>query len=43
MFNNRKMQKIYGQYFYLFDWHDGKALKSAKITKYHCEKLQKHL
>lgn len=37
--NDTKMQKIDGQYFYLFKWYDGKALKSEEIDASHCEKI----
>lgn len=39
IFNGQKMQKTDGQYFYLFKWYDGKALKSEEIQKYHCERI----
>lgn len=39
IFNSSKMQEIDGQYFYLFDWYDGKALKSEEITEYHCKRI----
>lgn len=32
----RKMQNIDGQYFYLYQWYDGKALKSEEIQETHC-------
>lgn len=35
----KKMQCMGGQYFYLYEWYDGKALKSEEITPYHCEKI----
>ncbi|MCH5348621.1 MAG: aminoglycoside phosphotransferase family protein [Oscillospiraceae bacterium] len=35
----KKMQQTDGQFFYLFKWYDGKALKSEEIQKYHCEKI----
>lgn len=34
-----KMQETDGQYFYLFDWYDGKALKSDEIEISHCERI----
>ena len=37
--NGEKMQKIDGRFFYLFEWYDGKALKSEEIQKHHCEKI----
>lgn len=38
-FNNKKMQEIDGQYFYIYEWFDGKSLKDGEITKYHCEEI----
>lgn len=38
-FNNKKMQEIDGQYFYVYEWYDGKVLKDGEITKHHCEKI----
>ena len=35
----KKMQCVDGQYFYLYAWFDGKALKSEEITREHCEKI----
>ena len=35
----KKMQCMEGQYFYLYEWYEGKALKSEEITPYHCEKI----
>ncbi|MBR6537309.1 MAG: GNAT family N-acetyltransferase [Lachnospiraceae bacterium] len=35
----KKMQCMEGQYFYLYEWYDGKALKSEEITEFHCEKV----
>lgn len=37
--DNAKMQRIDEQYFYLFEWYDGAALKSEEITEYHCDKI----
>lgn len=37
--DGNKMQCMDGQYFYLYEWYDGKALKSEEITVYHCEKI----
>lgn len=39
IFNGEKMQQTDGQFFYLFKWYDGKALKSEEIQKHHCEKI----
>lgn len=38
-FNGRKMQELNGQYYYIFDWYDGKALKDGEIKFAHCEKI----
>ncbi|MBP3618918.1 MAG: GNAT family N-acetyltransferase [Lachnospiraceae bacterium] len=38
-FDEKKMQCMDGQYFYLYEWYDGKALKSEEITEFHCEKI----
>lgn len=38
-FTGHKMQKIDGQFFYLYDWYDGKALKHEEIEKSHCERI----
>lgn len=35
----KKMQCMDGQYFYLYEWYEGKALKSEEITREHCEKI----
>jgi len=37
IFNGKKMQCISNQYFYVFDWVDGKALTSQEIEQKHCE------
>jgi Ser/Thr protein kinase RdoA (MazF antagonist) len=42
-FNNRKMQEIDGQYFYVYEWFDGKSLKDNEITEFHCEEIGKVL
>ncbi|MCM1114325.1 MAG: phosphotransferase [Clostridium sp.] len=38
-FNGRKMQELNGQYFYIFDWYDGRSLKDGEIKAFHCEKI----
>ena len=43
IFDNKKMQEIDGQYFYVFEWYDGKQLKDGEITKYNCEEMGKLL
>ena len=35
-FQHKKMQELDGQYFYLFPWYDGRALKSGGIKEFHC-------
>ena len=35
--NSKKMQYINDQYFYVFDWVDGKTLSSQEINETHCE------
>lgn len=35
-FGGRKMQKLNGQFFYLYKWYGGKALKSSEVTESHC-------
>ncbi len=42
-FNDKKMQEIDGQYFYVYEWYDGKSLKDGEITEYHCEEMGKAL
>ncbi|MBQ9767346.1 MAG: phosphotransferase [Lachnospiraceae bacterium] len=37
--DGNKMQCLDGQYFYLYEWYDGKALKSEEITEWHCKKI----
>lgn len=43
IFQGRKMQKLDGRFFYLYEWYDGKALKSGEIKEIHCEKIGKLL
>ncbi len=38
-FNGSKMQELNGQYYYVFDWYDGKSLKDNEIKEFHCEKI----
>jgi Ser/Thr protein kinase RdoA (MazF antagonist) len=38
-FCGNKMQEIDGQFFYVFNWYDGKALKGSEIKEYHCDKI----
>ncbi len=43
VFSGKKMQSIKGQFFYLYDWYDGKALKREEITEPHCREIGKLL
>lgn len=38
-FRNRTMQELNGQYYYVFEWYDGKSLKDGEIKSIHCEKI----
>lgn len=38
-FNDSKMQELNGQYYYVFDWYDGKSLKDGEIKEFHCRKI----
>lgn len=42
-FGGRKMQELDGEYFYLFDYYSGKALRGKEITEYHCTEIGKVL
>ena len=42
-FNDSKIQKIDHQYFYIYEWYDGKILKDTETTKIHCQKIGKVL
>ncbi len=42
-FEERKMQEIDGNYFYIFEYFHGKALKSDEIKEYHCTEMGKVL
>lgn len=35
----QKMQNIAGQYFYLYEFYDGKSLKSNQLKEVHCNKI----
>lgn len=39
IYNGKKMQEMDGQYFYLYQWFDGKTLKARDITVSHCQKI----
>lgn len=43
IYYNRKMQELDGQYFYLFDWYDGKAVHGGEIHQKHCAEMGKAL
>lgn len=38
-FNGTKMQELNGQYYYIFDWYDGKSLADNEIKAFHCRKI----
>lgn len=42
-FGGRKLQEINGQYFYVFDYYPGKALKGEEIRDHHCREMGKVL
>ncbi len=42
-FNDKKMQLQDGQYFYVYDWYDGKALKDNEIKSINCRKIGEQL
>ena len=42
-FNGKKMQLQDGQYFYVYNWYDGKSLKDNEIKNINCEKIGKQL
>lgn len=39
IFDGKKMQEIDGQYFYIYEWFDGKTLMDSEITTFHCQKI----
>lgn len=43
VFNDQKMQEMEGQFFYIFEWHVGKALHGEEISKEHCIKIGQEL
>lgn len=43
VFENKKMQNIEGQFFYLYEWYDGKALRDEEIEEIHCHRIGKLL
>lgn len=38
-FRRQKMQEIEGQFFYLYEWYAGKALRGKEITGEHCRRI----
>jgi Ser/Thr protein kinase RdoA (MazF antagonist) len=38
-FRGKKMQRISGQYYYVFNWVEGKALRPGEITEGHCKTI----
>lgn len=42
-FNGKKLQKLDDQYFYIFPWFDGAALKAREVREYHCKEIGKTL
>lgn len=38
-FGGRKMQEIGGQFFYVYDWFDGRSLRSEEICEAHCRTI----
>ncbi len=39
IFNGSKMQELNGQYYYVFEWYDGRSLKDDEIKIFHCKKI----
>ena len=39
IYNNKKMQELNGQYFYVYNWFDGKSLKGNEIKELNCNKI----
>lgn len=39
LFEGRKMQEIDGEFFYIFDYYDGKPLRRKEITEYRCAEM----
>ena len=42
-FNHKKMQELEGNYFYIYDWYDGKSLKDNEIVEENCRLIGKAL
>lgn len=43
IFEDKKMQNIDGQFFYLYEWYDGTAVKSDEVREIHCRKIGESL
>lgn len=39
IFNGSKMQELNGQYYYVFEWYDGRSLKDNEIKSFHCQRI----
>lgn len=42
-FNGQKMQEIEEQFFYIYEWYEGRSLKMEEINPTHCRKIGKAL
>lgn len=42
-FNDKKLQRQDEQYFYVYNWYDGKSLKDGEIKNINCKKIGKQL
>lgn len=42
-FHGKKLQKLEGQYFYVFPWFDGTALTAGEVREFHCKEIGKTL
>lgn len=39
IYNGSKMQELNGQYYYVFEWYDGRSLKDDEIKVFHCQRI----
>ena len=39
IYNGSKMQELNGQYYYVFEWYDGRSLKDDEIKSFHCQRI----
>lgn len=39
IYNGSKMQELNGQYYYVFEWYDGRSLKDDEIKIFHCQRI----